>query len=87
MAHVVVNKISFVVLTARNYNSLHNIRLFTVKYKLLNLRCGDVKAQSVSKSIPNELEDAEGKLWLCESAIYKGQMFLHFLKHRLCEYH
>lgn len=43
------------------------------------LTCNDANAQSVNKSISNDLEDAEGKLRLCKSAIHKGQMFLHFL--------
>ncbi len=50
-----------------------------VHFVALNLNRNDANAQSVSKSIPNDLEDAKGKLLLCKSAIHKGQMFLHFL--------
>lgn len=57
----------------------------------LNLNRNDADAQSVSKSIPNDLEDAKGKLRRCKSAIHKGQMFLHFPStlrpYRLSEYH
>lgn len=45
----------------------------------------------MSKSIPTDLEDAEGKLPLCKSAIHKGQMFLCILSTgrscRLSEHH
>lgn len=57
----------------------------------MNLNRHDAAAESVSKSIPNDLEDAEGKLPLCKSAIHKGQMFLSILStgrpHKLSEYH
>ena len=39
-----------------------------------SLNRNDANAQSVSKSIPNDLEDAKGNL--CGSVIHKGQMFL-----------
>lgn len=45
----------------------------------------------MSKSIPTDLEDAEGKLPLCKSAIHKSQMFLCILTTgrscRLSEHH
>lgn len=60
---------------------------FSVPNKLsecadLNLNRNDASAQSVSKSIPNDLEDAKGKLWLCKSAIHKGPDVLAFAEHR-----
>lgn len=49
------------------------------------------RQQSVSKSIPNDLEDADGKLRPCKAAIHKGQMFLRVpgsgRAYRLAEYH
>lgn len=41
-----------------------------------NLNHNDAVTQSLSNSIPNDLEDATGKAWLCKPAIRKGQMFL-----------
>lgn len=51
----------------------------------------DAFAKSVSKSIPDGLEDAPGIMCLCKPAIHKGQMFLPIPSvgwpYRLSEYH
>lgn len=50
--------------------------LQTLRCAEMNLNRNDAATQPLSNSIPNDLEDAAGKLRLCKPVIHKGQMFL-----------